>query len=63
MSVTPDAVGGEKAGEHPAVVLGSFGSIVLVAPLTDAGKTRLPTHHLIQQYDSGTQVNDRGFNS
>lgn len=53
-----NAVGGEKRGSHPAVVVRSFGTAVLVVPLTDAGKSRLPTHHLIPSYPSGTQTED-----
>jgi len=53
-----NAVGGEKSGSHPAVVIRNFGAIVLVAPMTDASKNRLPTHHFIPKYSSGTQVKD-----
>lgn len=53
-----NAVGGEKRGSHPAVVVRNFGPAVLVVPLTDAGKSRLPTHHLIPSFSSGTQTKD-----
>jgi mRNA-degrading endonuclease toxin of MazEF toxin-antitoxin module len=53
-----NAVGGEKRGAHPAVVMWSFSTTALVVPLTDAQKSRLPTHHLIPDYPSGTQTKD-----
>jgi mRNA-degrading endonuclease toxin of MazEF toxin-antitoxin module len=53
-----NAVGGEKQGSRPAIVLRDFGPAILVAPLTDAEKRKLPTHHLIRNYSSGTQTKD-----
>ena len=53
-----DHRGGEKAGSHPAVVIRDFGQTVLVVPITDAQKGRLPTHYLIPSYASGTQDKD-----
>jgi mRNA-degrading endonuclease toxin of MazEF toxin-antitoxin module len=52
------AVGAEKAKTRPAVVLHVFGATVLVVPVTDARKSRLPTHYLLRGYDSGTQAKD-----
>jgi mRNA-degrading endonuclease toxin of MazEF toxin-antitoxin module len=52
------AVGGEKRGSHPAVVVSDFGPCVLVVPMTDANKSRLPTHHLVRNFASGTQTKD-----
>lgn len=53
-----NAVGGEKWGSHPAVVVSDFGRCVLVVPMTDANKSRLPTHHRVPGYSSGTQTKD-----
>jgi mRNA-degrading endonuclease toxin of MazEF toxin-antitoxin module len=52
------AVGGEKRGSHPAVVVSDFGPCVLVVPVTEANKSRLPTHHFLRNFASGTQIKD-----
>lgn len=53
-----NAVGGEKRGSHPAVVISDFGRCLLVVPMTDADKSRLPTHYLLRDFASGTQTKD-----
>lgn len=51
-------VGAEKDKVRPVVVLRDHGRTVLGVALTDARKTRIPTHALIRGYTSGTQVKD-----
>lgn len=59
--VTLDPVGrarSEKGKERPAVVVHDFGQTKLVVPICDADKRRLPVHHFMPQFNSGSQVKD-----
>lgn len=57
--VTLDPVGkagDEKDKQRPAVVVCDCGQTLIVVPITDADKSKLPTHYRIAAFDSGTQV-------
>lgn len=54
--VDTEAIGAEKKKDRPVVIVCDFGKTMLIAPITDANKKALPTHHYIGKYASGTSV-------